>query len=111
MDIIFGSSKLRKDCCDDKRARGRWGPRQAKLIRQRLDELRAAEVLEQIRHLPQARCHELRGARAGQLSVDVVHPYRLVFEVVGPVPRKPDRGLDWTGVKQVRILEVGDTHE
>jgi plasmid maintenance system killer protein len=82
------------------------------LIRRRLDELRAAEVLEDLRNLPGPRCHELRGDRAGQISVDLDHPYRLIFEPADdPVPRKPDGGLDWRSVTAVRILEVTDTHD
>jgi hypothetical protein len=64
-----------------------------------------------MRSLPQARCHELKGDRAGQLSVDLVHPYRLIFEPTVPVPRKPDGGIDWKLVTAVTIIGVEDTHE
>lgn len=84
----------------------------AKLIRRRLDELRAASTLEDIRSLPQTRCHELKGNRAGQLSVDLNHPYRLIFKVAhDPTPRKTDGGLDWSKVTTILILGVEDTHE
>ena len=74
--------------------------------------MQAATSLEQIRSLPQARCHELKGNREGQLSVDVKNPYRLLFRPIGnPVPRKPDGGLDWEKVDSIMILEVDDTHE
>jgi proteic killer suppression protein len=89
----------------------RYGPRRAALIRRRLDELRDAVVLEDLRNLPGARCHELTGDRDEQLSVDLDHPYRLILEVADdPVPRRPDGGLDWAQVTTVRILEVTDTH-
>lgn len=68
-------------------------------------------VLSDIRNLPGPRCHELTGDREGQLSVDLDHPYRLLFEPADdPIPIKPDMGLDWTRVTAVRILEVTDTH-
>ena len=77
-------------------------------MRRRLDELDAAESLEVMRKFPQARCHELKGDRKGQLSVDLDQPYRLIFEPANePIPRKPDGGLDWTKVNAIRILEVG----
>lgn len=83
----------------------------AKVLRQRLDELYDADVLAQIRFLPGPRCHELKGNRAGQLSVDLAGPYRLIFEPADdPVPTKPDGGLDWRRVTAVRIREVTDTH-
>lgn len=57
-------------------------------------------------------CHELKGELAGVLSLDLRHPYRLLFEPADePVPVKPDGGLDWAGVTTVRILGVEDTHE
>ena len=81
-----------------------------KRLRQRLDELRAAETLDVVRKLP-GRCHELSGARSGELSLDLEHPYRLIFEPAhNPIPKKPDGGLDWSAVKAVRIIEVTDTH-
>jgi len=88
-----------------------WGPIQAKKLRQRLDELRAAPTLEAMRLLP-GRCHELKHDRAGQLSLDLEHPYRLVFEPANdPVPRKQDGGLNWTAITAVRIIGVIDTHD
>jgi proteic killer suppression protein len=73
--------------------------------------LRAASVLEDLRHLP-GRCHELHGTRAGQLSLDLDHPYRLIFESANdPIPRKADGGLAWTEITAVLILGVEDTHE
>ena len=111
MDIVFGNTKLRKDSTDTRRACKKWGARRAKLVRRRLDELSAADNLEVMRTLPQARCHELKGNRAGQLSVDLEHPYRLLFSPAhDPVPRKDDGGLDWKRVTAVEILEVTDTH-
>lgn len=50
--------------------------------------------------------------KAGVLSLDLRHPYRLLFEPADePVPRKPDGGLAWSRVIAVRILGVEDTHE
>lgn len=60
--------------------------------------------------LPAARCHELKGARAGQLAVSLDHPYRLIFEPREPVPRREDGGLDWTQVVAIEVLEIVDYH-
>lgn len=111
MEIHFQSKKLRKTCNDFRRLQKEYGQRQAKLIRRRLDELRAANVLAHIRHLPQARCHELHGDRKGQLAVDLKHPYRLIFEPYhDPIPRKQDQGLDWAKVTTILIIGVEDYH-
>jgi len=83
----------------------------AKLIRRRLDDLRAAPNLETMRTLP-GRCHELRGNRALHLSIDLDGPYRLIlYPAHDPIPRKLDGGLDWTKVTAVTVKEVEDTHE
>ena len=88
-----------------------WGPRQSDILRRRLDQLRAAPALVEMRSLP-GRCHELIGDRAGQLSLDLVHPMRLIFESADePTPINSEGGLDWAQVKTVRILEIADTHD
>jgi plasmid maintenance system killer protein len=111
MEITFASTRLEKECNQEKLLIRRYGPVQAKLIRRRLDEIRAADSLEILGKLPQARCHELKADRAGQISVDLKHPYRLLFEPAHhPIPHKPDGGLDWAKVTSIRILEVEDTH-
>lgn len=111
MNIRFEKRKLAKEANDSRRLVRRHGERRTKLIRRRLDELHAASTLDEMRYLPAARCHELRGNRAGQLSVDLDHPYRLIFTPEDPLPTKSDGGMDWTRVSAIVILGVEDTHE
>jgi plasmid maintenance system killer protein len=111
MDIMFKTTKLEKQCNSQTLLVRIYGFRRAKLIRRRLDELRAADSLDAIRCLPQARCHELKGNHAGELSVDLEHPFRLLFRPANElIPRKADGGLDWEGVSAVEIIGVEDTH-
>ena len=111
MRIIFKNAKLKKICSDSKRRIREFGPQRARLINLRLNQMWAANNLEELRSLPGPRCHELAQDRAGQLSIDIGHPYRLIFVVANdPVPEKPDGGLDWKQVTAVKIWEVGDTH-
>ncbi len=112
MLISFQSRKLEKECNDLKALTRRFGPEQAKLIVRRLVELEAADNLEILRTLPQVRAHELKGNRAGQISLDVKHPYRLLIDPdYDDPPCKKDGGLDWQRITKVKILEVTDTHE
>ena len=112
MDILFQDQRLAKVCNNESLLIRKHGPIRAKLLRRRLDELRAAENLEVLRSLPQVRCHELKGNREGTLSVDLDHPYRLIFEPAhSPIPRTSDGGLDWTEVTAIRILTVEDYHD
>jgi plasmid maintenance system killer protein len=111
MEIRFASSKMAKLCNSQKEMRGRLGPQCAERLQQRLEELRAAATLEDMRLLPGPRCHELKQGRKGQLAVDLVHPRRLVFEPAhDPVPTKEDGGLDWSQVTEIVVLEVVDYH-
>jgi len=112
MDIVFKSAKLRKLANERKHRDRRLGIEMSGKLGQRLDQLYAAPTLDDMPKIGRGRCHELTGNRAGTLSLDLVHPYRLIFEPADePVPRKPDGGLDWERVTRIRILEVADTHE
>jgi plasmid maintenance system killer protein len=112
MDILFKTPKLQKEFTDAKQMLRRHGPLRSKLMQKRLIELRAASVLDDMRKLPQARCHELRGDRKGELAVDLDHPYRLIFEVADdPKPIKDDGGLDWMKTTAIRIIGIEDYHE
>jgi plasmid maintenance system killer protein len=111
MVILFKSRKFEKSLSDWRALVRQFGLEQANKIQQRLLELQAAENLHILRSLPQVRAHELAGNRAGQISLDLKHPYRLVIIPADEEPpRKKDGGLDWEKVTKVRILGVEDTH-
>ena len=109
--IDYRTRKLEKRCNSSKEATKAWGQNMASKLRARLDDLRAASNLETMRNLP-GRCLELKGDRKGQLSLDLVHPMRLVFSPAGDgIQMKPDSGLDWTSVTSIKIIDIEDTHE
>ncbi len=111
MEILFPIGDDPDDWNDMRHLMRRHNAQRAKLIRRRLDDLRAAQALQVMRNLP-GRCHELKGDRAGQLSLDLDGPYRLLFRPADePPPTKPDGGMDWIQVRAVVILGVVDTHE
>jgi len=66
-----------------------------------------------MRHIPQARCHELKGGLSGLMTVQIDTKYRMIFEVANePAPQKPDGGLDWSGVTAIRIQDLAvDYHD
>ena len=111
MEIGFASSRLQKLCNTDKKLRGKYGPRMADLIQQRLLELQDAENLAVVATLPGPRCHELQQNLAGHLAVDLVHPNRLVFRPDhNPIPAKEDGGLDWERVTRIEVIGISDYH-
>ena len=80
-------------------------------LQQRLMELKAAPCLDDILKVSPPRCHPLSGDRDGQLSVDLEHPYRLLFIPANdPIPLTQDGGLDWTKITEIEIVEITDTH-
>ncbi len=87
------------------------GQNRARKLRQRMAELKAAEVLEDISHLPPPRLHELTGKQKGVFSVDIAHPYRLLFiPSDDPIPTKEDDGIDLKAVESIEIVGIVDTH-
>ncbi len=111
MEITFLNTKLAKELADEKAILRKYGPDNGRRICQRLADLMAAENLETLRFLPQTRAHELTGDRAGQISVDVRHPRRLLLlPEHAELPRKADGGLDWKRITKIKVLGIIDTH-
>ena len=69
MDITYKNKKIEKVCTDAKMSDRTYG-----------------------------RCHPLTNNRKGQYAVDLVHPYRLVFEKHG------------NEIQVVHIMEIVDYH-
>ena len=115
MDISFKSTRLEKQFNEGRQLEKVHGSCRARAIRLRMTVLRAALNLKDF-WPPKSgpcRCHELtEGKRRGQLSVDLDHPYRLIFVPNHkPVPVKRDGGLDWEQVTAITIIGIEDTHE
>ncbi|MBF0163994.1 MAG: killer suppression protein [Magnetococcales bacterium] len=90
-----------------------YGERQARKIAVRLVSLHSAVNLKEFwpaESLPE-RCHELKGARKGEFSMDLDHPFRLIFQPSHkPIPQLPQGGTDWSQITAITILRVEDTH-
>lgn len=67
-------------------------------IHQRIDEISAADTVEMMIQFHIGRCHVLTGSRQNQYAVDLVHPYRLVFEKQGEL------------IQIANIIEIVDYH-
>lgn len=91
-------------------AERKLGKREASLFKQRLDDLRAAQTLEDVRNLP-GNYHELVGNRKGQWACNLVHPNRLIFEPQeNPIPTNDDGQYLWIEIKGVEITNIEDYH-
>lgn len=111
MDIFFRTKKLQKICSTRKGAIKELGEIGGAKLMQRMAELNAANSLKEISHLPPPRLHELTGQRKGQYSVDLQHPYRLLFVPANePLPLMDDGGLDKEKIDEIQIIDIEDTH-
>ena len=108
MQITYASKAIQRLCEEDKHQRKQLGEKRAKRLKNRLNELRAVDNVSQIQL---GRPHPLTGDRAGQFSVDLDGPMRLLVEPTDqPPPMLEAGGIDWQQVTSVRLLEIGDTH-
>ncbi|MGH3251712.1 MAG: type II toxin-antitoxin system RelE/ParE family toxin [Trebonia sp.] len=109
MEVAFDDPDLEETFRNVRDLRKKHGVVRAKKIEQRLEDLEAAETLAVMRSLP-GRCHELHGDRAGQLSLDLDHPYRLLIRPADDPGPGPGGGLDWSEVRAVVVIGIEDTH-
>lgn len=111
MTVSFDDRKLERQALDPKRAKKELGEQQAKRLLARLADMQAASTLAELKMLHSGRLHPLTGDRLGQLSLDLVHPYRLIFVPDHePIPRLEDGGLDWSRITSVCVLGIENTH-
>ena len=98
VEITYKSNKIKKVCTDPKVAERVYGREMAEKVHQRIDEIGAADTVEMMIQFHIGRCHPLVQNRKGQYAVDLVHPYRLVFEKNGDE------------IQIANILEIVDYH-
>lgn len=98
MDITYKNKRIEKVCTHAKTAERTYGREMAEKIHQRIDEISAADTVEMMIQFHIGRCHALSQNRKGQYTMDLVHPYRLVFEKEG------------TEIQIANILEIVDYH-
>lgn len=98
MEITYKNNKIRKICTDIKVAEKTYGAQMAEKIDMRIGEISAADTVEMMIQFRIGRCHPLTQKRKGQYAMDLVHPYRLVFEKNG------------NEIQIANILEIVDYH-
>ena len=98
MEITYKNNKIRKICTDIKVAEKTYGAQMAEKIDMRIGEISAADTVEMMIQFRIGRCHPLMQNRKGQYAMDLVHPYRLVFEKNG------------NEIQIANILEIVDYH-
>ena len=98
MQITYKTKKIEKFCTDSSFAEKKYGSDMANKIDQRIGEITASDTVEFMIKFRIGRCHSLHNNRKGQYAVDLVHPYRLVFEING------------NEIQIANIMEIVDYH-
>jgi len=98
LQIEYYDNKIERICTIAKEAEKKYGREMAEKIHLRIDQLNAAISVEMLLRFRVGRCHLLKGDRKNQYAMDLVHPYRLVFEANGK------------DISVVMIMEIVDYH-
>ena len=98
MEVAYKTRALQRVCTDAQEARRKYGVNMARLIHLRVEQIQMADNTEYLLRFHVGRCHALKGDRQGQYAMDLIHPYRLVFERIGDV------------VQIAQIVEITDYH-
>jgi proteic killer suppression protein len=98
VQILYKSKKIKRICTIFYEAQKKYGTKMAEKIHLRIEEISAADTVEDMIQFKIGRCHTLHGTRIGQYAVDLIHPYRLVFEKTGNT------------IQVATIIEVVDYH-
>ena len=114
MEVAISDRKLKRSIENDMERRKRFGADMAKKIRQRMGALAAADSLADFwpPYSGPERCHELKAGLAGTFSMDLKHPYRLLFE---PLNLEADIATNderkrWQSIISVNVIDIEDTH-
>lgn len=96
--ITYKNKKIEKECTNVKVSDKTYGKQMTEKIHMRIDQIAAADTIEMMIQCHIGRCHSLANNRKGQYAMDLVHPYRLVFEKHGDE------------IQIAHILEIVDYH-
>ncbi|OFY39389.1 MAG: killer suppression protein HigA [Bacteroidetes bacterium GWF2_40_14] len=111
MNITFRTNKLERIANNPAKCHKELGTTCAKRFQIRLEALRLAVTLEDVRNLP-GHFHELTENRKGQWACDLEQPYRLIFEPhEDPVPEDANGICIWCEIKGIEIIEITDYHK
>lgn len=111
---IRAKGKLKAALEDEAVCKRQFGRDMTKKIMMRVSELRAAMSLADFwppKSGPE-RCHELKADLAGTFSIDLKHPYRLLFVPIEDDPPKDrtDEQTRWASITKIEIVAIEDTH-
>ncbi|ALM27302.1 MULTISPECIES: type II toxin-antitoxin system RelE/ParE family toxin [Bacillus] len=104
MEISYASSSLEKILTNERMIKKKYTAFYKKIIN-RMSEIRAANYLEEIPHIPPPRRHKLDGEYNDCWGIDVSKNFRIILKPIG----------DWTEndlktINRIQILTIEDYH-
>ena len=83
MQVEFRTNKLRRQYEQNLEAQRSFGEKVARRYIQRINIIKEARDIEELRTMPVLHCHPLKGERAGQWAINLTEQYRLIFTLQG----------------------------
>jgi toxin HigB-1 len=109
MEISFVNKKLKKSFTDQKILAKTYGT-MAKKVKERYEDLLAADNLYVISRFPSMRLHSHHG-NAGIWSIDIYKNWRILFTIdQDPIPYLEDGGINLKEIKIIKVESVQDPH-
>lgn len=99
MKVTYKSKKLEKICTDKQRSIKMYGIEMSNKIFSRIEQIKNSDSIKTLLMFQFGRCHALSNNRKGQYAMDLVHPYRLIFEIKD------------NEIQIANILEIVDYHK
>src|SRR6266536_2335051 len=122
MLVEIPNNKLKRSIENDSERQRRYGKEMAKKIQLMMGALVAAQTVGDFwpPYSPPERCHELKGELVGKFSMDLTHPYRLLFKPATTQAQlsirdqanaeSGDQKARWHSIDSIEIVGVEDTH-
>lgn len=104
MEISYASNKLEKILTNERMIKKQYTSFYKKILN-RMSEIRAANNLDEIPHIPPPRRHKLEGDYNDCWGIDVSKNYRIVLKPTGEWNE-----ADLRTINQIQILSIEDYH-
>jgi hypothetical protein len=104
VEIAFAKKSLRQLCESERTARRSLGARVSEKLKARLADFQAANFVTDI---IAGRPREFVGDRTGQVAVDLVDGFQLVFcSNHSDIPLINRTQVDWSRVSRIKIMDI-----
>lgn len=104
MEVSYASKKLEKILTNERMIKKQYTAFYKKIIN-RMSEIRAANNLDEIPHIPPPRRHKLEGDYNDCWGIDVSKNFRIILRPVGNWDE-----TDLKTINKIQILSVEDYH-